>query len=38
MTERQVSSDRSPHVKEQSGNKDVVLWKQGRIYEKGRKL
>ena len=35
---RQVSSGQSPHVKEQSGSKGVVLWRQGNICEKGRKL
>ena len=34
---RQVSSGWSPHVKEQSGSKDIILWRQGRICEKGRK-
>ena len=35
---RQVSGGWSPHVKEQSGSKDIILQKQGRIHEKGRKL
>ena len=33
-----VSSDGSPHAKVQSGSKDIVLWRQGRTHEKGRKL
>ena len=36
--ERQVSSGWSPYVKEQSRSRDIVLWRQGRIYEKERKL
>ena len=35
---RQVSSGGSPRAKEQSGSKDVVLQRQGRTHEKGRKL
>ena len=38
MTGKQVNSGQSPHVKEQSRSKDIVLWRQGRIHEKGRKL
>ena len=38
MMGRQVSSSQSPHVKEQSGSRDIVLRRQGRIHEKGRKL
>ena len=38
MTGRRVSSDGSPHAKEQSGSKGIVLQRQGRICEKGRKL
>ena len=37
MTGRQVSSGGSPHVKEQSGSKDIVLWRQERTHDKGRK-
>ena len=35
---RQVGSDWSPHVKEQSESKDIILQRQGRIHEKGIKL
>ena len=38
MMGRQVSSGGSPHVKVQSGSKGIVLRRQGRICEKGRKL
>ena len=38
MTGRRVSSGGSPHVKEQSESKDIVLQRQGRIHERGRKL
>ena len=38
MTGRQVSSGGSPHAKEQSRSKDIVLQRQGRTHEKGRKL
>ena len=38
MMGRREGSDRSPHIKEQSGNKDIVLGRQGRICERGRKL
>ena len=38
MMGRRVGSDQSPHMKEQSGNKDIVLGRQGRIHERGRKL
>ena len=38
MMGRRVSSGQSPHVKKQSRSRDIVLQKQGRIYEKGRKL
>ena len=38
MTGRQVSIDGSPHVKVQSRSKGIVLQRQGRIHEKGRKL
>ena len=35
---RQVRSGGSPHAKKQSGSKDIVLQRQGRTHEKGRKL
>ena len=38
MMGRQVSSGESPHAKEQSGSKDIVLQRQGRTHEEGRKL
>ena len=38
MTGRRVSSDGSPRAKEQSGSKDIILQRQGRTHEKGRKL
>ena len=36
--EKQVSSNWSPHIKEQSESMDIVLQGQGKRYEKGRKL
>ena len=36
--ERQVSSDWSPCVEEQNGSKGIILQRQGRRHEKGRKL
>ena len=38
MMGRRVSSGGSPRVKEQSGIKDVILQRQERTHEKGRKL
>ena len=38
MMGRRVSSGQSPHVKERSGSRDIVLQRQERIHEKGRKL
>ena len=38
MTGKQVSSDQSPCKKEQSGSRDTILRKQGRIHERERKL
>ena len=38
MMGRQVSSGQSPHVKEQSGSKGIVLWRQERTHEIGKKL
>ena len=35
---RQVSSGGSPHAKGQSRSKGIVLQRQGKIHEKGRKL
>ena len=38
LVERQVSRNRSLHVREQSVSKVNILWRQGRRHDKGRKL